>query len=47
MIEINLSAEKYFTLPEERKALRKDVKINKELFIKNAISDLKKFPADS
>lgn len=42
MIEINLWAEKYFTLPAERKAMLKEVKKDKEAFIKAATKDLKK-----
>jgi DNA-binding HxlR family transcriptional regulator len=42
MIEINLWAEKYYSIPTERKAMLKDVKKDKEKFIKTAISDLKK-----
>lgn len=42
MIEINLWAEKYFTIPAERKAMLKEVKKNKEAFIKTATKELKK-----
>jgi DNA-binding HxlR family transcriptional regulator len=42
MIEINLWAEKYFTLPAERKAMLKEVKKDKEAFIKTAKKELKK-----
>lgn len=42
MIEINLWAEKYFTIPVERKAMLKQVKKNKEAFIKTAIKELRK-----
>ncbi len=42
MIEINLWAEKYFTLAEERKALLKDIKKGKEAFIKATTKELKK-----
>ena len=42
MIEINLWAEKYFTIPAERKAMLKEVKKDKEAFIKTATKDLKK-----
>ncbi|HBD27320.1 helix-turn-helix domain-containing protein [Flavobacterium sp.] len=42
MIEINLWAEKYYDLPVERKAILKEVKKDKEKFIKTAIKDLKK-----
>ncbi|MBK9328782.1 MAG: helix-turn-helix transcriptional regulator [Sphingobacteriales bacterium] len=42
MIEINLWAEKYFTLPAERKAMLKEVKKGKEAFIKTVTKELKK-----
>jgi len=42
MIEINLWAEKYFTIPTERKAMLKEVKKGKEAFIKTATKELKK-----
>lgn len=42
MIEINLWANKYFSLPEERKAIIKEVKKDKEKFIKTWIKELKK-----
>ena len=42
MIEINLWAEKYFTIPAERKAMLKEVKKDKEAFIKTATKELKK-----
>ena len=42
MIEINLWAEKYFTIPADRKAMLKEVKKDKEAFIKTAIKDLRK-----
>jgi DNA-binding HxlR family transcriptional regulator len=42
MIEINLWAEKYFTIPADRKAMLKEVKKDKEAFIKKAKSDLTK-----
>lgn len=42
MIEINLWAEKYYDLPAERKAMLKEVKKDKEKFIKDATKDLKK-----
>lgn len=35
MIEINLWADKYFTLPIERKAMLEEVKKDKEAFIRN------------
>ncbi len=42
MIEINLWAEKYFTIPADRKAMLKEVKKDKEVFIKTAKKELKK-----
>lgn len=42
MIEINLWAEKYFDIPADRKAMLKEVKKDKEAFIKAATKDLKK-----
>ena len=45
MVEINLWAEKYFTLPAERKAMLKEVKKDKEAYIKTATKDLKKSSA--
>lgn len=42
MIEINLWAEKYFTIPADQKAILKEVKKDKETFIKTAKNDLKK-----
>lgn len=42
MIEINLWAEKYFTIPTERKAMLKEVKKDKGAFIKTATKELKK-----
>src|SRR3954468_21496258 len=42
MIEINLWANKYFDLPEERKAILKEVKKDKEKFIKDWMKELKK-----
>ena len=41
MIEISLWAEKYFSIPDDRKALLKGVKKDKVGFIKNAIKELK------
>lgn len=41
MIEINLWAEKYFNIPTERKAILKEIKKDKEKFIKTATKDLK------
>jgi len=40
MIEINLWAEKYFSIPDERKAMLKEVKKDKAEFIKAAIKEL-------
>lgn len=42
MIEINLWAEKYSSIPEDRKAILKEVKKDKEKFIKSWIKELKK-----
>lgn len=42
MIEINLWAEKYSVLPAERKAMLKEVKKDKEAFIKAWMKELKK-----
>jgi len=42
MIEINLWAEKHFTIPAERKAMLKEVKKDKTAFIKTATKELKK-----
>lgn len=42
IIEINLWAEKYYNLPADRKAMLKEVKKDKENFIKTATKDLKK-----
>lgn len=42
MIEINLWADKYFTIPPERKAILKEVRKDKEAYIKTTIKDLKK-----
>ncbi len=41
MIEINLWAEKYYTIPAERKAMLKEVKKDKDAFIKTATKELK------
>nr|WP_314896099.1 helix-turn-helix domain-containing protein [uncultured Flavobacterium sp.] len=41
MIEINLWADKYFTLPAERKALLEEIKKDKEAFIKAQTKELK------
>ncbi|OQP59998.1 transcriptional regulator [Niastella vici] len=40
MIEISLWAEKYFSIPEDRKAMLKEVKKDKAGFIKAAIKEL-------
>lgn len=40
MIEINLWADKYFTLPTERREMLKSVKKNKETFIKDKTAEL-------
>lgn len=40
MIEINLWAEKYFIIPEERKAMLEEVKKDKAGFIKKMTKDL-------
>ncbi len=40
MIEINLWAEKYFTIPADRKKMLKDVKKDKEGFIKAMTKEL-------
>ena len=40
MIEINLWAEKYFTIPDDRKAMLKEVKKDRAGFIKAAIKEL-------
>jgi DNA-binding HxlR family transcriptional regulator len=40
MIEINLWAEKYFTIPDDRKAMLKEVKKDKAGFIKAGIKEL-------
>ncbi|MNY25360.1 HTH-type transcriptional regulator YodB [compost metagenome] len=42
MIEINLWAEKYFTLPAERKEILAEVKKDKETFIKEKTIELMK-----
>ncbi len=41
MIEINVWADKYFTLPTERKEMLAEVKKDKEAFIKEKIMELK------
>jgi DNA-binding HxlR family transcriptional regulator len=40
MIEINLWAEKYFTIPADRKEMLKHVKKDKDAFIKSGIKEL-------
>ncbi len=40
MVEINLWADKYFTLPAERKELLAEVKKDKEAFIKEKVKEL-------
>lgn len=42
MIEINLWTEKHLKIPTERKAMLKEVKKDKEKFIKTAMKELKK-----
>lgn len=42
MVEINLWAEKYFSLPEDHLAIIKEVKINKEGFIKATTRELQR-----
>ncbi|HRI79718.1 MAG TPA: transcriptional regulator, partial [Cyclobacteriaceae bacterium] len=42
MIEINLWAEKYFTIPDERKAMLKEVKKDKTGFIKAMTKELER-----
>lgn len=42
MVEINLWADKYYNLPADRKAMLKEVKKDKEKFIKTATQELKK-----
>jgi len=42
MIEISLWAEKYFSIPAERKAMLKEVKKDKPAFIKAAIKELER-----
>ncbi|MFN8237052.1 MAG: helix-turn-helix domain-containing protein [Chitinophagales bacterium] len=42
MIEINLWMEKYYDIPTERKRMLKEVKKDKDKFIKSAMTDLKK-----
>ena len=40
MLEVNLWAEKYFTIPDDRKAMLKEVKKDRAGFIKTAIKEL-------
>ena len=40
MIEINLWAEKYFTIPDDRKAMLKEVKKDKAGFVKTMLKEL-------
>jgi len=40
MVEVNLWAEKYFSIPEDRKALLKEVKKDKAGFIKAMMKEL-------
>ncbi|MEO7045419.1 MAG: transcriptional regulator, partial [Ferruginibacter sp.] len=42
MIEINLWAEKYFPIPEDRREMLKEVKKDKTGFIKASMKELKK-----
>ena len=42
MVEINLWAEKYFTIPDERKAMLKEVKKDKAGFIKARAKELER-----
>ena len=42
MLEINLWAEKYFSIPDERKAILKEAKKDKTAFIKSISKELKK-----
>jgi DNA-binding HxlR family transcriptional regulator len=42
MMEINLWAEKYLTIPDERKAMLKEIKKDKAAFIKSAIKELER-----
>jgi len=42
MVEINLWAEKYFPIPDDRKAILKEVKKDKPGFIKSMSKELKK-----
>jgi DNA-binding HxlR family transcriptional regulator len=42
MIEINLWADKYFTIPDERKPMLKEVKKDKAGFIKSMTKELER-----
>ena len=42
MIEISVWAEKYFTIPADRKAMLKEVKKDKPAFIKSMTKELEK-----
>lgn len=42
IVEINLWAENYFSLTEEKKSLIKEIKLNKEKFISDSINNLLK-----
>jgi hypothetical protein len=42
MIEINLWAEKYFSIPADRKAMLKEVKKDKTAFIKSMTKELER-----
>jgi hypothetical protein len=42
MIEINLWADKYLEIPVERNEIVKEIKKDKEAFIKSMIKELKK-----
>jgi len=43
MLEINLWADKYFTLPADRKAILEEVKKDKESFINGKMQELKDY----
>lgn len=47
MVEINLWADKYFSLPPDRKALVKEIKKDKEAFIKTNLKMLKKVAGEN
>jgi len=42
MVEINLWAEKYFPVPEDRKPMLRAIKRDKSVFIKSSMEELKK-----